>query len=184
MGGIDALIQVMSGLPARLPAAILIVQHLRASGSKTRLPEILGRHTNMHVCLANDGMPVKEGVAYVAEPGKHLLVKNGRLVLDQGKPVRYVRPSADVLFANAAESYGPGVIGVVLSGGGSDGTEGCRRIKAAGGVTIAQDESTSRFFFMPQAAIMARSIDYVLPLQEIAGKIMEILSENLQHPEG
>jgi len=171
-GGIDALTQVLSRLPADLPAAVLIVQHLR-DDRPTHLPEHLARLSPLPVRLAEEGLPLESGVAYLAVPGEHLRIENGCLVLDLGEPVHYVRPSADVLFASAAQEFGSRVIGVVLSGTGRDGARGCQEIKAKGGVTIAQDEQSARYFAMPKAAIEAGAIDYVLPLEQIAGKIME-----------
>lgn len=170
-GGIDALTQVLSRLPADLPAAVLIVQHLRGD-RPTHLPEHLAHFSPLPVRLAEDGLPLEAGVAYLAVPGEHLRIENGCLVLDLGEPVHYVRPSADVLFASAAQALGSNVIGVVLSGTGHDGARGCQEIKAKGGVTIAQDERTSRHFAMPKAAIEAGAIDYVLPLEEIGSKIV------------
>lgn len=171
-GGIDALTQVLSRLPADLPAAVLIVQHLR-DDRPTHLHEHLARHSPLPVCLAEDGVGLEAGVAYLAVPGQHLQVEGSILVLDHGKPVHYVRPSADVSFASAAQAFGSSVIGVVLSGTGRDGAQGCQEIKMKGGVTIAQDEKTSRHFAMPRAAIEAGAIDYVLPVGQIADRIVE-----------
>ena len=173
-GGIDALTQVLSGLPADLPAAILVVQHLR-NDRPTRLPEHLGRHSHLRVCLAQDGMALEVGVVWVAVPGEHLIIENRHIVLSSEEMMNYVRPSADLLFASAARAFGRDLIGVVLSGTGRDGTRGCQDIKAKGGMTIAQDEATSRYFDMPRAAINAGAIDYVLPVHEIGAKIVEIL---------
>ena len=173
-GGIDSLMQVLSGLPADLPASILIVQHLRAD-RQTRLPKHLACHCPLKVRMAQDGMSLEAGVVYVAVPGQHLRIENGHLVLSSEEPVNYVRPSADVLFASASLAFGPDVIGVVLSGTGRDGAHGCQEIKAKGGITIAQNESTARYFAMPSAAITAGAIDDVLPAEEIAGKIVEIV---------
>ena len=123
-------------------------------------------------------MSLKPGVVYIAEPGRHLSIKNGTVVLNTDGKQNYVRPSADILFASAAKDYGSGVIGVVLSGTGKDGMMGCKEIKAKKGKTIAQDEITSRYFGMPNAAIKANAIDHVLSLKEIAGKIIELTSED------
>jgi len=170
-GGIDALAQVLSRLPADLPAAVLIVQHLR-DDRPTRLHEHLARHSPLLVRLAEDGAGLEAGVAYLAVPGQHLRVEGSSLVLDHGERVHYVRPSADVLFTSAAREFGSRVIGVVLSGTGRDGARGCQEIKAKGGTTIAQDERTSHYFAMPKAAIELGVIDYVLPLEKIGGKIL------------
>ena len=170
-GGIDALTQVLSRLRADLPAAVLIVQHLR-DDRPTLLHEHLARLSPLPVRLAEDGLPLESGVAYLAVPGKHLLIEDGCLVLDLGELVHYVRPSADVLFASAAQEFGSRVIGVVLSGTGRDGALGCQEIKAKGGVTFAQDEQSARHFAMPRAAIELGVIDYVLPPREIANEIV------------
>ena len=173
-GGIDALTQVLSGLPADLPAALLVVQHLQPE-RQTHLHEHLARHSPLKVCLAQTGMLPGVGVVYIAQPGQHLCIEHERLVLNSSELVNYVRPSIDVLFTSAVRSFGSNVIGVILSGTGRDGTLGCREIRAKGGVTIAQDERTSQYFIMPKAAIDAGAIDYVLPLQEIARKIIALV---------
>ena len=173
-GGINALREVLSRLPADLAAAIVIVQHLHA-GHRTCLHEQLDQDSALQVRLAEHGAILRPGVAYLGVPGKHVMIENESLILGTDKKVNYVRPSVDILFSSAARAYGSRVIGVILSGTGKDGTRGCREIKAKGGVTIAQNEKTSRWFGMPGAAIKAGSIDYVLDLKEIAGKIIELL---------
>jgi len=175
-GGIDALTQVLSRLPAGFPAAILVVQHLR-SDRQTRLPELLSHHSSLRVCPAQHGQPLEAGVVYIAIPGQHLHIQNGRLALSLEEPVHYMRPSADVLFTSAAQAFAHNVIGVILSGTGVDGAQGCLAIKAKGGMTIAQDESTSRHFAMPKAAINAGAIDYVLPVEQIADEITALIDK-------
>lgn len=173
-GGIDALTQVLSHLPAGLSTAIIVVQHLR-DDKPTHLPEHLDRLSPLRVCLAKNRMPIEPGVVYIAEPGKHLSIDKRYIVLDTSKKLHYVRPSADVLFTSAAQAFGPDVIGVILSGTGKDGAVGFKEIKAKGGATIAQDEKTSTYFGMPKAAIDAGAVDYVLPVEEIGAKIVEIV---------
>ncbi len=175
-GGIDALTQVLTRLPADLRAAIIVVQHLRDDRA-TNLPMHLDHLSPLRVCLAEHGMPIKPAKVYIANPGKHLSVRNGTMFMDTGNKVNYVRPSADILFSSTAKAYGCGVIGVILSGTGSDGMQGCKEIKAKGGKIIAQDEKTSKYFGMPRAAIKVNIVDYVLPLTEIAGKIIELTSD-------
>lgn len=181
IGGIDALIQLVSGLTMNLPIAVLIVQHLKKADEPTQLPAILNRHTSMDVCLARSGTMIANGNIYLAEPGKHLSVKEGTLDSYEGDPVNHVKPSADVLFTSAAQGFGDKTIGVVLTGTGKDGTEGCRRIKAAGGVTIAQDKATAAFFNMPESAIKNKVIDFVLPLSTISLKIKELTIDPFEH---
>ena len=173
-GGINALLRVLSDLPGDLPAAVIVVQHLKAD-HQTGLPDLLQRRCSLNIRLAENGIPLKMGTVYVAEPGLHICIEEGCLVQNLEELVNYVRPSADILFVSAAEAFGKNVIGVVLSGTGRDGTRGCKEIKARGGVTIAQDEKTSRHFDMPKAAIEAGAIDYVLPMDEIGKKIVDIV---------
>ena len=172
-GGISPLTRVISKLPKWLEAAVIVVQHL-STKRKTALPELLSHQSNLGVSLAEDGMALEGGHVYVAEPGKHLLVEGEVLSVVFSARVHYVRPSADLLFVSAAGSFGQRVIGVVLSGTGKDGTLGCVAIKANGGITLAQDEKTARYFGMPKSAIDASAIDYVLPPDEIADKIIEL----------
>lgn len=171
-GGVDALTQLLSRLPADLPAAVLIIQHLRRD-RPTHLDEYLANHCPLAVRLAENGAGLETGVAYLAVPGQHVRVEGAALALDRGEPVHHLRPSADVLFASAAQAFGFGMIGVVLTGTGRDGACGCQEIKANGGVTIAQGDALHSA--MPAAAIERGAIDYVLPLSEIPGKIVALV---------
>ena len=90
-GGIDAIRAVLSGLPAGLSAPVLVVQHLSADAEPTRLADVLGRHTPMPVRMARDGQTVEAGKVWVAEPDKHLTVRQGCMALEMGEPVRFVR---------------------------------------------------------------------------------------------
>jgi len=173
-GGINALREVLPSLPAGLPAAIIIVQHL-VSTRKTQLHLALNRTSHLRVIMARHGAALEPGTAYLAVPGKHVTIENEILILNTDEKVRYVRPSVDVLFISAARAYDSRVIGIILSGSGADGAAGCLEIKAKGGVIIAQDEKTSQWFGMPGAAIEMGSVDYVLNIKEIAGKIVELV---------
>ncbi|ETR72162.1 MAG: Chemotaxis response regulator protein-glutamate methylesterase [Candidatus Magnetoglobus multicellularis str. Araruama] len=173
-GGISALIKILSDLDDDNNFAIIIVQHLKLTNEPTLLDKVLNRRSNVKVLMAQEGQKIQSGLAYVAQPGKHLIVKDGKLGFDHGNPVNHVKPASDVLFISAAKAYGNKVIGVVLTGTGKDGTKGCLMIKEKGGVTIAQDEQTSEFFAMPENAIKANSIDFILPLDKIAGKILDL----------
>lgn len=173
-GGIDALCTVLKALPEGLPAAVLVVQHL-AQGHKTRLPEILGRGTRLDVREAEDGMVLESGVVYVAGPGRHLMVEGNRILLGDGVPVRHVKPAADVLFRSAAAAWGPRTVGVILSGTGKDGAEGCRAVKEGGGITIAEDPKTAAFRYMPEAAVRTGKVDHVLPVEAIGDWISSLV---------
>ena len=177
-GGIDALMRLTARLTAACPAPVLVVQHLRAGERETRLPQVLGRRCALPVVLAENGMPARPGRVYLARPDYHLRVEHGFLLLDSGPPVQYVRPAADVLFRSAARYYGAGVVGVVLTGSGRDGTAGCQAVKQAGGVTIAQDQESSFNYRMPGSAIEAGCVDLVLPLDAIAERMTALAADN------
>jgi two-component system chemotaxis response regulator CheB len=123
-----------------------------------------------------DGDRLERGTAYVAPPNRHLLVNpDGTLPLSQSELVHFVRPSADLLFESAAASYRERAIAVVLSGSGRDGAMGVKAIKKTGGTVIVQDERTSEFFGMPEAAQQTGMADFVLPLHEIAPALQTLL---------
>lgn len=167
-GGLAALSKVLSAISPDLPASFLVVQHLDPR-HRSRMAEILSRRTVLPVKQAEDGDVVETGVVYIAPPDKHLLANEDRtLSLTQSALVHFVRPSADLLFESVAAAYRERAIAVVLTGSGSDGSMGVRAIKKMGGSVIAQDEETSEYFAMPSAAIETGTVDFVLPIDDIA----------------
>lgn len=179
-----ALSQVLSGLPADFPSPILVVQHLDRH-HKSWMAEILTRRVRLDVRQAQGGEVARPGTVYIAPPDRHLLVNpQGVLSLSDAALVRYVRPSADLLFSSLAASFGAQVIAVVLSGTGQDGADGVRDVKQEGGTVIAQDEASSEFFGMPGAAIHTGAVDRVLPLREIAGYLVELTRNAGEDGEG
>jgi len=172
-GGLPALATLLAHLPRNFPLPIALVQHVDPRRDSL-LPEILRRRTALVVKEAESGDVVTAGVVYVAPPARHLEVgAGGTLTLTDENPVHFLRPCADRLFESAAHALGP-IIGVVLTGTGTDGTDGARAIRAAGGVVIAQDEASSSFFGMPHAAIDAGVVDRVLSLRDIAEALQEL----------
>ena len=152
-GGLAAISAVLGALPADFAIPVLVVQHLDPR-HVSLMSEILRRRTSLRVEDATAGTRVEAGTVYLAPPDEHLLVTgDGRLRLSHADPVHFVRPSADLLFESAAESFPGRAIGVVLSGTGSDGNMGVRALERAGGTVIAQDPDTAEFAGMPQAAI-------------------------------
>jgi two-component system chemotaxis response regulator CheB len=174
-GGPTALQAVVSALPAGLPAAVLIVQHIPRGFTKS-LAERLDARSAIPVREARDGETVAPGTVLIAPAGIHsrLVRRAGAVVvsLDEEPREALHRPSADVLMASAAEVYGRRVVGVVLTGMGSDGTEGLRAIRGAGGRTLAESEETCVIYGMPKAAIDAGVVDRASPLERIAGEIL------------
>ncbi len=176
-GGLAALGEVLSQLPAHLPVPILIVQHI-SRDHISRAPQILDRRTGLRVKAAEEGETIKPGVAYVATSNRHLLVRpDGTLTLVQTERVRFSRPSADALFRSCAESYGEGVIAVVLSGTGRDAADGALAIERAGGTVIVQDPESADHPGMPQATILRDTPSHVLALEEIAPHLLVLLQQ-------
>lgn len=176
-GGLVALREVLGHLPADFPAPIVVVQHLDPD-HRSAMAELLTKRTPLDVVEARDGDALARGVAHLAPPDHHLLVgTEGRLSLSSAAQVHFLRPSADLLFDSVAETYGDGAIAVVLTGTGSDGSDGVRRIKELGGTVISQDEASSDFPGMPASAIRTGCVDHVLPLGQIAGCLVDLLRE-------
>jgi two-component system chemotaxis response regulator CheB len=177
-GGPPALEAVLSQLSPTLPAAYLIVQHI-PEGFHESLARRLARVTSVTVRQATGGEPVAPGVAYLAPHGSHMTVyrvEEGalRVGLEDGPPVHGLRPAADPLMTSVAAEY-PSVVGVVLSGMGSDGVAGLRAIRDAGGYTIVQDEATSVVWGMPGAAVRAGVVSEVVPLDAVGLEIRRLL---------
>jgi len=173
-GGLKALERVSGGLPRGLPAAVIVVLHLDRN-HPSLLAQLLGRHSALPVAEARDGDAMRVGSIVVAPPDRHLLVRpDATLELTRTEPINYVRPCADLTFASIAHSFGERAIGVVLTGTGRDGAAGSAAIKGGGGIVIAQDEATSEFFAMPDAAIRTGFVDFILPLEAIGPKLVSL----------
>ena len=176
-GGLKALSVILGGLPADFPAAITIVMHL-APGHKSLLAEILNSRSHLKVKQAHTGDLLSPSSVFIAPPNHHLSVaKGGRLELSSsaaGK-VNYARPSAEPLFVSVADVYKKNAIAVVLTGGDGDGSFGVQIIKDKGGQVIAQDRATSENFSMPETSIQTGDVDFILPLDKIAPKLMELV---------
>jgi len=174
-GGILALTQVISELPADFPARVVVVQHLDPR-HRSLMPQIFARRSNLPVVQAAHGMEIEPGHVYLAPPDHHLLInRDDTATLTHTELVNFVRPSADLLFESVAAAYGDRAIAVVLTGSGKDGSLGVTAIKSRGGTVIAQDEESSEFFSMPAAAIKTGSVDFVLSLDEIATALVTLL---------
>lgn len=173
-GGLDALSEVLAGLPAAFPAAVLVLQHLE-SGRQSVLPHILRGRTGLEVREAADGEPLRAGTVYVSPSGRHLRVSaERRLQLTDTEKVEHSRPSADVLLRSLAEAGGP-VVAVVLTGRGRDGAAGSLLVHQRGGTVLAQDEATSLHYGMPGAAALQGGVDQELPLDAIAPALIDLM---------
>jgi two-component system chemotaxis response regulator CheB len=181
-GGPQALVQLLSDVPEGLPAGFLVVQHM-PPGFTQSLARRLNESSALTVVEAEEGMPFYAGWAYLAPGGHHLALqkskraKTATVHLDDSPPRGTLRPAADVTMAAAATSFGSHTVGVLMTGMGSDGTEGFQAIRQAGGRTIAQDRHTSLIYGMPRVVTEQGLVDQVLGLEEIAGAIAVIVSE-------
>ena len=167
-GGLKAFTQILGGLPADFPAAVLVVQH-RSVIYPDLFAELLGRHSALPVTAARTGEVPRPGTVYVAPAGRHLVVRSdGASCVERTDRVRHVRPSADLLFESLAARYGERAVAVVLTGLGDDGARGVRAVRRRGGFVLAQNESSAEHFDMPRAAIDTARVDLVLPVRRMA----------------
>lgn len=174
-GGLTALSRVLADLPADFPAALVVVQHLDPR-HRSLMADILSRRTALQVKQAEERDRLHPATVFIAPPNRHLLVNpDGTLSLSESELVHFLRPSADLLFESVAASYQDRAVAVVLTGTGSDGAMGVQAIKKMGGTVIVQDEKTSEFSGMPGAAIHTGSVDFVLPLDEIASALVTLI---------
>jgi len=166
-GGLAALRTLIAGLPRDFTLPIAVVQH-RHKDSDRLLVTLLQERTPLTVCEVEDKQPILPGFLFVAPPDYHLLVEQGHFSLSIDAPVRYSRPSIDVAFTSAADSYGPRAVGIVLTGANADGAEGLSRIAERGGLAVVQSPSTAESPTMPRAALEAVPAARVLPITAIA----------------
>ncbi len=174
-GGITALGTLLANLDPTFPATVLVVVHL-SSRAPSLLPAVLKRASRLALAAAVDGGALSLGHAFVAPPGRHLVVRSGLMRLVDGPPVHFVKPSVDVLFESAAEAFGRRLASVVLTGTGADGATGTRAVRDHGGATFAQDPETAEFRGMPEAASATGAVDHVLPLGALAGALDGLVS--------
>jgi two-component system chemotaxis response regulator CheB len=179
-GGPQALMSVVTDLgPVIDRFPVLITQHMPPTFT-TILAEHLGRSSRRPAHEAVDGEPVKAGRIYLAPGGRHMKVaRHGAetvIVLDNGPPVNFCKPAVDPLFSSATEIWQGATMALILTGMGSDGMRGGKEIAAAGGSVIAQDEATSVVWGMPGAAANAGICSAVLPLNQIAPKLVRLFA--------
>lgn len=175
-GSITPIRDLLQVLPASFGAAVLIAHHRSASG-ESHLLDIIGRHAPMPVRIAVDGEILAPSSALLAPAHSDLLVIPGeRVSVPLGPPQHFVQPSADLLFDSVATVVGRRAVAVVLSGAGADGAVGAMRVKAAGGLVVAQTEFSAQISGMPGAAIRTGAVDLVLRPAEMAGFLLKVVS--------
>ncbi len=148
--------------------------------SKSRLPQLLQRVTNLPVAMAEHGQPLEMGRIYIAPPDQHLLVRDGHVELSDGPRENHTRPAVDPLFRSAGRAYGERVIGVVLSGTLYDGSAGLMAINAYNGVAIVQDPAEAVMTGMPESAMLHAKVDYVLSAAAIASTLVELVGRQVR----
>jgi two-component system chemotaxis response regulator CheB len=182
-GGLEALQILMKGLTFDLPAALFVVVHI-SPASRSVLPSILSRTGPLPVKHAIDGEAIRRGCVYIAPPDHHLVLERGYVRVTHGPKENRFRPAVDVLFRSAAYAYGPRVIGLVLSGQLDDGTAGLWAVKDRGGLAIVQNPQDAVYPSMPLSAMRHVSVDYSLPVAEIAAVLKHLTGQPAAEEEG
>ena len=173
-GGINALGKLVASFPFGYCMPVFIVQHISPK-SENYLVDILRKSTKMAVKEADENEKITNGTIYVAPPNYHMLIDdNQTIALSTEDRISFARPSVDVLFESAAFVYTSKLIGVILTGANKDGASGLKMIKELGGIAIVQNPATAEVNSMPAAAIRATNVDYVLDLEEVGPKIIEL----------
>jgi two-component system chemotaxis response regulator CheB len=167
-GGLDAIGRVLAELPREFPVPVVVVQHRSRHSRGGTLEAMLSMDGGLPVHEVDDKDAIAPGSAYLAPADYHLIVERGSFALSVDERVQHSRPSIDVTLETAADAYGSGVIGVVLTGANEDGAAGLQAVMQRGGVTVAQDPASAAKPTMPQAAIDAGGVQRVLPLEKIA----------------
>ncbi len=182
-GGFEAFADLLRHLPSNPEMAFVLVQHLDPTHG-SMLPDILSRTVKMPVSEVTDGVKIEPEHVYVIPANTTMVIKDGVLRLGARIMTRGQHMPIDLFFESLADERGSQAIGVILSGTASDGTEGCRAIKAAGGITFAQDEVSAKFSGMPRSAVAAGCVDFVMKPNEIAKELQRIVRHPLITPIG
>jgi two-component system, chemotaxis family, protein-glutamate methylesterase/glutaminase len=180
-GGVDALRQVVGGLPPGFATPLCVVQHI-APHAPGILHQILAKAGTVPTFKVVSEMPLCSPGIYVAPPDFHLMLGKGALRITKGPRENRFRPAIDPLFRSAAYSYGPGAIGVVLTGDLDDGTSGLWAIKEQGGVAIAQDPVEALYPSMPRSAIQHVAVDHVVPIAAVAPLLIALTAVPIEGP--
>jgi len=177
-GGVDALMKLFDDLPAGWRLPVVVVIHLPEE-HESRLAEVFAARLPFAVEEARDKAPVEAGTLYFAPPGYHLSIERQRsFSLSCEPPVLFSRPAIDVLMSSAADTYGPALAGILLTGANGDGAQGLLDVHRAGGLTIVQDPAEAMVATMPQAAIDAHAPDFVLSLRAIRALMLRLDSHH------
>ncbi|GEK88810.1 two-component system, chemotaxis family, response regulator CheB [Alkalibacterium putridalgicola] len=172
-GGPKALVQVIQSISEQLSVPVFIVQHM-PEGFTASFAQRLDSLSSVEVLEAQDNMRIKAGTVYLAPGGKHMVIRKNKIRLNEEAKIHGVRPAVDYLFESAAETYGKDILGLILTGMGNDGADGCEKIKQAGGYIVSQDKQTSIVYGMPRVVFERGLSDQVGSLNDIADIIKEM----------
>lgn len=182
-GGIEPIRTILSGLPATFRGSIFIVVHT-SPNSPGVLQSIFDKAGPLPASAGEDGERIAPGRVYVAPPDRHLIIEPGKVCLTRGPRENRFRPAVDPLFRSAAQTYGPRVVGIILSGGLDDGTSGLWTVKQLGGTSIVQDPQEAWAGSMPRSAMRNVRIDHVLRAEEIAPLLVQLAAAEADAQEG
>ncbi|MDB5963822.1 MAG: chemotaxis protein CheB [Polaromonas sp.] len=173
-GGVEALLMLLSGLPERFRLPVITVLHL-PEDRESQLAAIFRQRSPVAVHEAADKEAIVPGTLYFAGPGYHLSVERDRsFSLSCEAPVHFSRPSIDILMESAADTYGAGLAGILLTGANYDGALGLAKIRQRGGLTVVQDPAEAQVATMPEAAIRRLQPDLILRLQDIRSLLLQL----------
>lgn len=173
-GGVNALLGLLSGLPATFRLPVVTVLHL-PDDRQSRLAEIFQHRSTIDVREAADKASIEPATLYFAGAGYHLSIENDRsFSLSCEAPVHFSRPSIDLLMESAADVYGESLVGILLTGANYDGAGGLARIREKGGLTVVQDPAEAQVATMPEAAIKKLQPDLILRLDAIRNLIIQL----------
>ena len=178
-GGVQALKTLFSCLPGSLDAAVFVVLHT-SPNRPSALPRVWSSTRGLEIANAEDSEPIRYGRVYVAPPDRHLLIEHGHVHLSAGPKENRARPAINPLFRSAGLAYGARVVGVILTGLLDDGTLGLWEVKRRGGIAIVQEPDDAEYDQMPKSAVQNVTVDYRVPLSEIAPLLVSLSKEPIE----
>jgi two-component system chemotaxis response regulator CheB len=176
-GGVIALKELVRSFPKDLPASVFIVQHI-AHDAISYLPRILGNAGSLEALHPEDGELIRKGLIYIAPPDHHMLIEDDHILIKKGPKENRFRPAIDTMMRSAAYSYGPRVIGIVLTGYLNDGTSGLWTVKQLGGTAVVQSPEDAKYPDMPRNVMEYVDVDYNLPLSEIGSLVNTLVGQD------
>jgi two-component system chemotaxis response regulator CheB len=180
-GSLETMRAIAREFPAAFPGTLFVVAHI--GQSRGTLPDLLAKAGKLSASYPQDEETIRRGHIYVAPPDRHLLIEAGKVCVSRGPREHFTRPAIDPLFRSAAGSFGPRVIGVVLSGNGSDGATGLDAIRRSGGLAVVEDPTEAAFPDMPRAAAAIGKPHFVLRAGEIPALLTQLSEEEAEGAE-